>query len=105
MAKVLLLTFLAAEAVGFLPLYSDVSFYVTFHAGAYQHPWWSWALGWGLWLFVVLGAVLLTREAVRSWKRLGRKFLSTGSGVAVVVTAAVGFLWGWLVAGVWLLGH
>ena len=87
--------------MGILPVYSDVWLFVTFHAGAAPLV----VLGWGLWLFVVLFAVLLTREAVRSWKRLGRKFLSTGSGVAVVVTAAVGFLWGWLVAGVLLLGH
>ena len=102
MARVLLLTFLAAEAVGFLPLYSATTWRISISVH-YKRPWWSWAFEWGLCVLAVVCAVYLGREAARSWKRLGRKFLSTGSGVAVVVTAAVGFLWGWLVAALWVL--
>ena len=85
MAKALLVTFLAAQAVGFLPLYTVVCF-----AGDVPHGW-PWWFEWGLWVLAVACAVFLGPEAARSWKRLEGHPLKTS---AVFLTGWFGFNWG-----------
>ena len=84
MAKALLITFLAAQAVGFLPLYSVVCFHSTFY-GRHMRPWW---FEWSLWALAVACAAYLVPEAVRSWKRL------EGDSFAPYLTGLIGFFWG-----------
>ena len=89
MAKALLLTFLAAQAVGFLPLSSVVCFDSTFYGRL--RPWW---FAWGLWVLAVACAVYLGPEATRSWKRLDRGFTTSASGMALYLTGLLGIIWG-----------